>query len=183
MSLFLSKLQTHLLTGIRNLCACASLQVYILLESFLPAVQANKEHCSSEGGEEKEGSCPAAAPAWAWPTAASGEPPLLGLVMIIKNENATIEATLESVKHDIDYWTIVDTGSTDGTQDTVRAAMADVPGQLLSQPFVDFSTTRNFALKVPQHSLAACKPCAIGRAKGSALRVQLTFIDKIIKRA
>ena len=79
--------------------------------------QASEENCSStEEAEEEGGSCPAAAPAWAWPTAASGEPPLLGLVMIIKNENATIETTLESVKHDIDYWTIVDTGSTDGTQ-------------------------------------------------------------------
>ncbi|EIE22202.1 hypothetical protein COCSUDRAFT_42571 [Coccomyxa subellipsoidea C-169] len=116
-------------------------------------LQVSEEACGSKGGEdggeerEEGGSCPAAAPAWAWPTAASGEPPLLGLVMILKNENATIAATLESVKHDIDYWTIVDTGSTDGTQDTISKIMADVPGQLLSEPFVDFSTTRNYALK------------------------------------
>ncbi len=117
-------------------------------------IQLSEEACGSKGGEdggeerEEGGSCPAAAPAWAWPTAASGEPSLLGLVMILKNENATIAATLESVKHDIDFWTIVDTGSTDGTQDTISKIMADVPGQLLSEPFVDFSTTRNYALKV-----------------------------------
>ncbi len=88
-----------------------------LLSHVKSNAQAGEENCSStEGTEEEQGSCPAAAPAWAWPTAAAGEPPLLGLVMIIKNENATIEKTLESVKHDIDYWTIVDTGSTDGTQ-------------------------------------------------------------------
>jgi hypothetical protein len=36
----------------------------------------------------------------------------LGLVMIIKDENATIYDTLASVRGAIDYWTIVDTGST-----------------------------------------------------------------------
>ncbi len=82
------------------------------------------------------------------PAAREGEPPLLGLVMIVKDENATIEATLASVKGDIDYWTIVDTGSKDGTQATIKAAMVGVPGQLLSEPFADFSTTRNFALRV-----------------------------------
>ena len=49
---------------------------------------------------------------------------------------------------DIDYWTIVDTGSTDGTQETIDAAMAGLPGQRLTQDFVDFSTTRNWALQV-----------------------------------
>ncbi len=49
---------------------------------------------------------------------------------------------------DIDYWTIVDTGSTDGTQATIDATMAGIPGQRLSQDFVDFSTTRNYALQV-----------------------------------
>ena len=49
---------------------------------------------------------------------------------------------------DIDYWTIVDTGSTDGTQSTINAVMAGVPGQQLAHEFVDFSTTRNYALQV-----------------------------------
>ena len=42
----------------------------------------------------------------------------------------------------------MDTGSTDGTQATIDAAMAGVPGQRLAQEFVDFSTTRNYALQV-----------------------------------
>lgn len=110
--------------------------------------QVGEGECGAEGDEA--GSCPAAAAeaSWAWPTAAAREPPLLGLVMIVKNENATIARTLNSVKDDIDFWTIVDTGSTDGTQDTVREVMGDTPGQLLSEPFVDFSTTRNYALRV-----------------------------------
>lgn len=40
----------------------------------------------------------------------------LGLVMIVKNEVATINKTLASMRDMIDYWTLVDTGSTDGTQ-------------------------------------------------------------------
>ena len=36
----------------------------------------------------------------------------IGLVMILKNENATIHETLTSIRDGIDYWTIVDTGST-----------------------------------------------------------------------
>ena len=35
-----------------------------------------------------------------------------GLVMILKNENETIHETLASLRDHIDYWTIVDTGST-----------------------------------------------------------------------
>ena len=41
-----------------------------------------------------------------------------------------------------------DRGVADGSQETIKAAMAGVPGQLLSQEFVDFSTTRNWALRV-----------------------------------
>ena len=36
----------------------------------------------------------------------------IGLVMILKNENETIHETLASLRDHIDYWTIVDTGST-----------------------------------------------------------------------
>ena len=36
----------------------------------------------------------------------------VGLVMILKNENETIQETLASLRDHIDYWTIVDTGST-----------------------------------------------------------------------
>lgn len=93
------------------------------------------------------------------PSARPGAKPLLGLVMIVKNENATIADTLDSVKDEIDHWTIVDTGSTDGTQDIIRATLEGIPGQLLSKPFVDFSTTRNFALKVRHVSIACTEPC------------------------
>jgi glycosyltransferase involved in cell wall biosynthesis len=68
---------------------------------------------------------------------------LLTLTMIVKNEAHGIGRTLSSVRPHVDRWCIVDTGSTDGTQDAVRTAMGDVPGTLHEEPFVDFATTRN----------------------------------------
>jgi len=40
--------------------------------------------------------------------------------MIVKNEGLVIEKCLGSLKHLIDYWVIVDTGSTDGTQRSLK---------------------------------------------------------------
>jgi len=72
--------------------------------------------------------------------------PLLGLCMIVKNEAPRIAEVLSTFRPVIDRWTILDTGSTDGTQDIVRRELAGVPGQLHEEPFVDFSTSRNRAL-------------------------------------
>ena len=66
--------------------------------------------------------------------------------MIVKNEAHGITDTLESFRPYIDSWTILDTGSTDGTQEIIRRALASLPGQLIEEPFVDFSTSRNRAL-------------------------------------
>ena len=71
---------------------------------------------------------------------------LLALVMIVKNEAESIEKTLLSCKPHIDRWTIVDTGSTDGTMEIIQRVLEDIPGQLVEAPFIDFATTRNFAL-------------------------------------
>lgn len=68
--------------------------------------------------------------------------------MIVRDEAASIVKVLESVKPDIDHWTILDTGSTDGTQDLVRGVLGNVPGSLHEEPFVDFATTRNRALEL-----------------------------------
>lgn len=76
--------------------------------------------------------------------------PLLNLCMIVKNEAASIEAVLEAAKPHIDSYTIVDTGSTDGTQDIIRRVMKDVPGALWNEPFVDFASARNRALEIAE---------------------------------
>jgi tetratricopeptide (TPR) repeat protein len=75
---------------------------------------------------------------------------LLALVMIVKNEAHGIRATLESVRNAVDWWTIVDTGSDDGTPEIIKETMAETPGELHFAPFVDFSTTRNLALELAE---------------------------------
>ena len=68
------------------------------------------------------------------------------LNMIVKNEAAVIRRCLDSVLPIIDHWVIVDTGSTDGTQDIIRAHLHDLPGELYERPWRDFAHNRTEAL-------------------------------------
>ena len=70
------------------------------------------------------------------------------LNMIVKNEAPVIRRCLESVRPFIDTWVIVDTGSTDGTQDIIRTLMADMPGELHERPWRDFAHNRTEALEL-----------------------------------
>ena len=103
---------------------------------------------------------PRQAPRWPVARATPPEPapaaerPLLSLCMIVKNEAARIYETLVSARQHVDRWCILDTGSTDGTQEIVRRAMHGIPGELHEEPFVpfedtgliDFAATRNRCL-------------------------------------
>ena len=71
--------------------------------------------------------------------------------MIVKNESPVIEKCLASVKGMIDYWVIVDTGSTDGTQQIIKNFMKDVPGKLYERPWVNFAHNRNEALDLARN--------------------------------
>lgn len=70
----------------------------------------------------------------------------LCLNMIVRNEAHVIERCLNSVRGLIGYWVIVDTGSTDGTQERVRELLKDIPGELHERPWKDFGTNRTEAL-------------------------------------
>lgn len=73
------------------------------------------------------------------------------LNMIVKNEARIIERTLASVKDLIHYWVIVDTGSTDGTQEVIKQFLQEIPGELHERPWVDFGHNRNEALDLAKN--------------------------------
>jgi glycosyltransferase involved in cell wall biosynthesis len=77
---------------------------------------------------------------------ASHSKPTICLNMIVKNESKLIKRCLKSTKNFIDYWVIVDTGSTDGTQKIITDFMKGIPGELYERPWVDFAHNRNEAL-------------------------------------
>src|SRR5262245_43091639 len=74
--------------------------------------------------------------------------PTIGLCMIVKDEAHVLERCLRSVRPLIDAWTVVDTGSTDGTQQRVRDFLAALPGALHERPWRDFAWNRTEALEL-----------------------------------
>jgi tetratricopeptide (TPR) repeat protein len=73
-------------------------------------------------------------------------PCTLCLSMIVKDEAHVIRRCLDSVRPHIGHWTIVDTGSSDGTQEIIRSHLRDLPGELHERPWHDFGTNRSEAL-------------------------------------
>lgn len=78
----------------------------------------------------------------------SSEKKTVCLNMIVKDESQVINRCLASVKPLIDYWVIVDTGSTDETQNIIKEYMKEIPGELHERPWVDFAENRNQALEL-----------------------------------
>lgn len=86
------------------------------------------------------------------PTAAPKKNKTINLCMIVKNEAHVIERCLASVLPVIDYWVIVDTGSTDGTQQKIKDFFDrnGIPGELHESTWTDFGTNRSEALEYAQ---------------------------------
>lgn len=72
------------------------------------------------------------------------------LNMIVKNESGIIRRCLDSVCQWLDYWVIIDTGSTDGTQEIIREHLRDIPGELYERPWKNFGFNRNEAMELAQ---------------------------------
>ena len=70
--------------------------------------------------------------------------------MIVKNETHIIKECFDTVYKNIDYWVIVDTGSTDGTQELIKQYFAEkgIPGELYERPWVGFGHNRSEALEL-----------------------------------
>ena len=72
------------------------------------------------------------------------------LNMIVKNEEKVLPRLFRSIKDYIDYYVIVDTGSTDGTIDLIKKEMAGygIEGEVHERPWVNFGTNRQQALEL-----------------------------------
>src|SRR5437764_14427545 len=80
--------------------------------------------------------------------------PTIGLAMIVRDEAEVIERCIDSVREHIDYWVICDTGSVDGTQDVLRKALHDIPGELHEHEWVDFGHNRTELMKLAREKAA-----------------------------
>lgn len=78
------------------------------------------------------------------------EKPTICLTMIVKNEESIIEDMLKQVSPFINYWVIVDTGSTDKTKEVIKKFFdaAKIPGELHERPWVDFGHNRTEAMQL-----------------------------------
>lgn len=68
---------------------------------------------------------------------------LINLCIMVKNGGPQFEHMLKENMRFIDRWTILDTGSTDGTIETINKVLANKKGCLYREPFINFSESRN----------------------------------------
>lgn len=73
--------------------------------------------------------------------------PIICLTMIVKNEAKIIGRCLKAVRNLIDHWIIVDTGSTDNTQNEILEALEGVPGMLHFEDWKGFGPAKTTALE------------------------------------
>lgn len=71
---------------------------------------------------------------------------LIHLCIMVKNAGSMFEKVLTENLPFIDRWTILDTGSTDGTQDVARRVLTKKKGVLFEEPFINFRESRNRCL-------------------------------------
>ncbi|MGW1107865.1 glycosyltransferase [Streptomyces sp. NPDC002540] len=93
--------------------------------------------------------------------------PSICLCMIVKDEAKVIERCLNSLRDLVDTWVISDTGSSDGTQELIRATMEGIPGELHEDPWTNFGHNRTLNIQ---------------RARGKADYLLLVDADMAVRR-
>ena len=74
---------------------------------------------------------------------------LINLCIMVKNGGELFEKMIETNINVIDRWTILDTGSTDGTIETInRLLVGKKKGKLYEEPFINFRDSRNRCLNL-----------------------------------
>lgn len=90
----------------------------------------------------------------AYPREQFGYDQMLVVVLMVKNEETVMRATLQPfVDGGVDSFFIFDTGSTDNTIEVTEQFFAEhgiTQGYIAQEPFIDFATSRNRALDLAQ---------------------------------
>lgn len=68
---------------------------------------------------------------------------MIELLMLVKNEQAMLPQTLPLLSELVDCWTIIDTGSTDGTPEAAAELLSGVPGEMHQREWRSFADNRN----------------------------------------
>lgn len=69
--------------------------------------------------------------------------PSICLMMIVRDEEATLPRLIQSVLPVISSWVIADTGSTDKTREVVGDLLSHLPGKLIQSDWVNFGQNRS----------------------------------------
>lgn len=72
------------------------------------------------------------------------------LAMIVKNEAHVIARAIGAVKPFVDCFAIVDTGSTDNTQQMARLALGVMPGEYISAPWEGYGPSRTRSIRLAE---------------------------------
>lgn len=76
----------------------------------------------------------------------------VALVMMVRDEAEILPRALESVRGLIDSWTVMDTGSVDGTPEVASGLLAGIPGVMVSAPWEGFGPGRTRALEYARNT-------------------------------
>lgn len=76
----------------------------------------------------------------------------IAAVIVCKDEEKYIQNTLLAAKQLLDYWVVVDTGSTDRTIEIVQETMRDIPGELHKRPWVSYGANWTEAMGLAHHT-------------------------------